>query len=509
MLYDPNQRVWIYEGVNPITDKTFYVGRTIDVLRRGAEHDRRSSACRQLREYLRLNNFKFSSCVRIVPELPNGVPASRAAEFEAFFIIQRDTVYHPERRADGCNLRHGDHVTALDYQAVKAEIADGFEWDEVPADVIKARAVEAMLEACVEEVGDVEPELADELTTAIIERKRIERLYMPVVALAETIAEEYEKMPMYKEVSRAEFVTDLNALRDRLNAEDVVDDKMLSLVRSIVLFGNPMGAEWEMRAHVAGHAFRMLAGALETREEAKMPDTLAIRNMKLVRDWTVENGGKKPGNNALARMGGTGGAEEQTRATFLTRWKAFKASNAYKQANKVECDFLMRHVSWWSDYVNGSRAEKGADLAAKVNAMLKQGYGHKHEPEFEGKKPWPSGSQGSETYRVYGKMKNMVFGHYADPSPMLDGVDDDRARWYMDTSAANRPGYLERMAKCQASARARSRRNGAQPKKRKLSEASSSTDALVEEDEEVEDDDKDDEDDEDEVGTAGSDSDEK
>lgn len=479
MLYNKNHRVWVYEGVNPITGKTFYVGRTIDVLRRGAEHDRRSSACRQLRAYLKLNDFYFRDCVRIAPELPNGVPASRAGEFEAYFIIQRKTLYDPEDRPDGCNLRHGDHVTALDYQSVKAEIADGFEWSEVPADVIQARAVEAMLEACVEEVGDLEPELSDELTTAIIERKRIERLFMPVVALAETIAEEYEKMPMYKEVSRAGFVTDLNALRDRLNAEDVVDDKMLSLVRSITLFGNPEGAEWEMRAHVAGNAFRMLSGALETREEAKMPDTTAIRNMKLARDWTVANGGKKPVSKALGRKDGT--AEERTRGQFLSSWKLFKGNGAYKQANKAECDFLMRHVSWWQDFANGSLAEKKADLSAKVNAMLKQGYGHKDEPEFEGKKPWPGGTNGTETSRVYTKMMHIVSGGFADPSSMLDGVDPARARWYIERSEANRSDYLEAKAKSNAAAKARSH-----AKKRKLSDASSSTDPLPEEDEEDE-----------------------
>ena len=489
MVYNANQRVWVYEWMDPRTGKTFYVGRTTDLLRRGAEHDRKGSACKLLKLYCELNNLKSKDCVRIVPELPNGVPASRAAEFEAFFIIQRKTLYDPEDRPDGCNLRHGDHVTDLDYQAVKAEIEDGFEWDEVPEDVIKARATEAMLEACVEEVGDVEPELSDALTTAIVERKRVERLYMPVVALAETIAEEYEKMPAYKEINRSSFVTDLNALRDRLNAEAVVDDKMIALVRSISLFGKAEGAEWEMRAHVAGHAFRMLSGALETREEANMPDTTAIRNMKLVRDWSVDNDGKKPIQNALGRQNGSGTAEEKARGRFLKNWKSFKGNGVYKQANKSECDFLMRHVSWWQEFVNGSKDEKTADLAAKVNAMLKEGFGHKDEPEFEGKKKWPGGSTGTETNGVYDKMRHMVVGKYSNPSSMLDGVDPTRAQWYVETSAANRPSYLEGTDKDTAAQQARCHTNGVKPqsKKRKLSNgASSSTDALDEEEEEEE-----------------------
>lgn len=487
MVYDPKQRTWIYEAVHPVTKKAFYVGRTIDVLRRGAEHDRDSSACRLLRVFLNLNNFKFRDCVRIVPELPNGVPASRAAEFEAFFILQRDTIYHPERRPDGCNLRHGDHVASLDYQAIKAEIAEGFKWDDVPADVIEARGREAMFEACVEEVGDAEPELSEALSLAIIERKRVERLHMSVVLLAETLAEEYEGISPYQEIDRSQFTTNVNALRDRVNAEAVPDDKMLSLVKSIAFFGKPEGAEWEMRANVAVHLLRALAKSLETREEAKMPDTLAIRNMKLVRTWTVENGGKKPSVDALRKKKSVGTAEEATMGFFLRNWKAFRDKGAYKQANKVECDFLMRHVDWWETFVNGSKTEKGADLTSKVNSMLKQGYGHKDEPEFEGKKQWPAGSHGTETNKVYKKMANMAFGMFADLSPMLDGVDPNRARWYIERSASNRPKYLKRQAEFSAVAKARGHANGVKPlKKRKRSDASSSTDALDEEKEENE-----------------------
>ena len=87
---------------------------------------------------------------------------------------------------------------------------------------------------------------------------------------------------------------------------------------------------------------------------------------------------------------------------------------------------------------------KRIDLAAKVNCMLKQGYAHKDEPYFEEKMPWPWSTKRN---RVYVKMLNMVLGKFADPSPMLDGVDPARARWYLEMSASNRPGYLEEEAK--------------------------------------------------------------
>jgi hypothetical protein len=521
MAFNRNQRIWIYEAVDPETGRTFYVGRTIDMLRRGVQHDRNSSACKQLRAFLILKNFKFGDVVRVVPELPNGVPASRAAEFEAYFINQRDTIYHPERRPDGCNLRQGDNVTSMDYQAIKQEIEDGFEWGhedeeeekDVPEDVINAIMKEAVLEACVADLGDqvenLDPDLCMKLTAATMERKHLERLHMSSVLVAELLAAEYEQMPNFKEVDRSIFERDLNVVRDRLNAEAVPDEKMLGLVRAIALFGKSEGAEWEMRAHVAVHAFKMLAGALETREEARMPDNTVIQNMKLVRNWVADNGGKKPSPNALKRKNGSGTLEEQSRGTFLTHWKSFKGKSTFKQANKAECNFLMRKYDWWKDFCTSLIVEKGANLESKVNSMLKEGYAHKDEPgEFEGKKKWPCGSPGTETCSVYKKMKNMVEGMFAESAvdKILMGIHPVRARWYKSKSTANRPLYLDRKKERSMNEQARGYANGIKPrsqKKRKMEGGASSSkpvDAEDDEEDEEEDDEDDDEEDEDEDG---------
>ena len=499
--YKKNQRTWIYEWIDPNTKRTIYVGRTIDLLRRGAEHDRKSSACKLLRLYCNLHNLKSSDCVRIVPELPNGVPASRASEFEAFFIIKRDTLYHPENRPDGCNQKHGDHVSALDYDMIKAEIKDGLDWEEVPADVIQARAKEAVLETCFEEVGDFEPELSTALATATMQRKQLERLYMAPVAIAEELAEEYESIPKYTEIDRSIFEADLNSLRDRLNSEDVIDDKMLSLVRGIALFGKSEGSEWCMRAHVAVHAFRMLAGALETREEAMMPYTTVIRDMKLVRNWTADNNDKKPSAHARQRKNGTGTSEEETMGKFLANWKMFKGTDAYKQANKSECNFIMRHVSWWKEFADGSKWEKSANLNAKVNSMLKQGYGHTDEPEFEGKKKWPGGSYGSETYTVYQKMIHMVNGQFAESvvSEMLNGVQPSRIEWYKSKSATNRPTFLESKKKSTSDRMARGYANGVKAYSSKKRKIDDEEDEDNDEDNEDEDEDDEEEDEESEM----------
>ena len=205
-----------------------------------------------------------------------------------------------------------------------------------------------------------------------------------------------------------------------------------------------------------------------------MPDTLALRNMKLVRNWTVDNDGKKPSTKALRRKDGTGTTEEARMGAFLANWKSFKGKGAYKKANRQQSDFLMRHVPWWMEFANGSNAEKGANLTAKVNAMFKDGYGHKDEPEFGGKKQWPWGSDGTETRRVYHKMIDMVTGHYseADVDAILNGVNTARANWYQEKAASNRPTFLAKHKEHDANAQARSYANGAKPsKKRKLVEA--------------------------------------
>ena len=90
--------------------------------------------------------------------------------------------------------------------------------------------------------------------------------------------------------------------------------------------------------------------------------------MKKVRNWVMDNDGKKPSQNARRRKTG-GTVEEQTHGTFLKDWKGRE-----KKADKAACDFLMRHVPWWHEFANGSKAEKTAQLVQKVNEMLKQGF---------------------------------------------------------------------------------------------------------------------------------------
>lgn len=202
VAYKPGQRVWIYEIIDPDTGNAIYVGRTVDLVRRGAEHERKTSKCRQLRERLKLVWWKLPGNVRVVPELPNGVPSERADDFEGYFITQRKTLFDPSDpvRMNGCNLKNGDHITVERYEAAKAEVEAGFEWPQVPLDVVEARAKESVLESLVDDFGgegdddDADAQgLCMALAVATMTRKQVERIHMSPLAIAEQLADEYEK----------------------------------------------------------------------------------------------------------------------------------------------------------------------------------------------------------------------------------------------------------------------------------------------------------------------------
>jgi len=250
-------------------------------------------------------------------------------------------------------------------------------------------------------------------------------------------------MPLSEDLNRALFMSDLNGIRDKLNEEAVRDSEMISLCNALALFGKEE-RDWKMRPNCAGYMIRGLAAALETREEAKLPDTPAVDNVKAARDWSAANGWKKPRKDALSNKGGEGNDKERAKEAKvgrgLTSWK-------YKDGKKDReaCDFLMRHAGWWKGFADGSAKERGDEVASKVNSMLKEGHGHKDEPEFEGKKKWPAGTGGTEVYKVYTKMRRMVDGGYSesDVDSILEGVDEARAGWYRGEADAKRPAYLE------------------------------------------------------------------
>lgn len=351
MAYDKNQRIWIYEVVDQETGAPIYVGRTNDLLKRGGQHERKSSACKMLRARLSLVDWLLRDAMRIVPELPNGVPASRACEFEAYFIIQRKTLFHPPEQVHGCNLRHGDHVSTINIDAIKEEVERGFEWPEVvtPEVVVTCKAVQAALSDLTDIAGDIEPELSTALTVATKRLHQEERRLVPLVHVAESLASSYEIGSKIAEVDRVLFVRDLNRIRDMIHDQDEPDSKMLQLLRSEVCFAKPDGEKWTMSREVAALKLKSLAKTLAMRHEEKMQKTETTLKLMRARDWVFHNGMARPSVRKKRPLSAVV-KEEEDAAIILRDWK-MGTGTTLKMESRQEADFLFRDVDWWRDFV--------------------------------------------------------------------------------------------------------------------------------------------------------------
>ena len=215
--FDGRDREFIYEGIDQATSEVFYVGRTSNCKRRAGEHDRKTGEAPLLRARLQLAPYTFREAMRIVPELPDGVPASRSGEFEAFFIAQRGTLHNPNpdhANFNKCNCKNGDHVVEIDYKALEEEIANGIKWPEA-SEVSKmlgiAIAKEALLSDGVDKVGDLEPELSTALVEITAARKALESAPTPY-EVACKLYETYDAKPDCEEVARDAIVGEINAV---------------------------------------------------------------------------------------------------------------------------------------------------------------------------------------------------------------------------------------------------------------------------------------------------------
>ena len=493
VLFDTSQRHFIYMIVNPETGRVIYIGRTIDLVRRGAEHNRKSSACKQLRATLELatTGWKLSDpgVLQIVPELPFGVPGDKAQDFESYFICEYDTLYHPVRNITGCNLKHGDNVTNADFEALKRELEEGVhskppkDEKEASLNLMKSIANESMLADIVEEVGDMDAELSTALTQATMTRIQLERACKAPLNLAVELAKSYESKSPYEEVDREEFQRDLNQLRDKLTAEEQVDAEMLSALRAISLFGKSNASkQWEMRANVAASAFRMAVGAIQAQEEAKLDKAnVVIQKMLDVRGWTVDNGGmKKPVAQASSRQkkktvnvqDEKEEEEEEERSriealkvetslgSFLDHWKATTRYGGCKRPFELECNVIMLNVAWWAEYSNPqTKEEKTREVSIHTNKALVNGFAtpkelNQTDDDYKQRngpngplKLLPSGGNDTSTmtYKVYKKINSLLDGHCNedDVRLVLKSLPKERFDFYFTRWSKNRSNCIE------------------------------------------------------------------
>ena len=443
LAYDPRQRAYIYEIIDPTTNKAIYVGRTTDLARRAAEHARKTSKCSLLRETLRLASWKLSNpgVIRVIPEVAGGVPASRAWEFEGYFIEQRGTLYGAQTNLSGCNLKHGDGIASQPqdwFDRIKAEIANGVCWPEAPKEVVQEFATEEVLEAVVELVGDVDSRLVSVLHLARDARKQAERRHMSALALAEELEKDYRGRAPYEEVDRSLFERDVNCLRDRLNEEEKPDEKMLQLLRAVAFFGKSEGAEWVMRSKAAAGQLEAVAVALESREEARLPHTTCVKRMLEVRNWSAANDYRKPLGVPTQKTSDTWTVEEEKHAHFLHDWK-----RKMVEQDVGFHDFIMRNSPWWTSFKSYSRRDAGDETRKEANLLLMQGFGHRNEPEFEGKQGLGSTHNGKRSH-IYPLIDHIVKGNATEETlnAVFAGIPPNRKNWYLEQWKTNRARTL-------------------------------------------------------------------
>lgn len=430
-------RCWLYIVTDRATGRVIYVGQTLDTGRRWKQHESKHSKCALMRKYVERKQasgerLKFE----IEPRLPNGVPFHRSDEFEAVLMVHYKTIFDPDTRPDGCNQNHAAHVADVDFAAVRAELDAGYEWpvkEAQPDALAKACAEEAMLGDLVDAVGDLLPELQTQLATATSRRKAEERRSMGPLAFAEALAADYEGMSRYAPVDRAEVAKDLNALRDRLNEEELVDREMIALVNAKSLFAKDEGRTWQMSAAVAAHGMRELAEALWTRDEAALEETKIVMRVRRLRKWTSENGNRKPNAHARIRKYNPGTPEEEVLGSWLQNWK-HRGCKSQRHA----CDLIMHHVSWWKEFCEFNKEETNVAALARLNDFLRAGYAMKAERKeqpFEGMKEMTH----TVDLLAYNRLNHILRGQ-GEPGSfenVLVGVDPRRAEWIRNRHAAN------------------------------------------------------------------------
>jgi hypothetical protein len=445
--YDRMSRVWIYQIIDPETKKVIYIGRTKNLQNRVQQHDQESSACTQLKEYIRLHNFTVKGNIFVVPELPEGVPFYRAAEFEGVFIVKRKTLFDPETRPDGCNLKHGDNITGVNVADVWAEVQAGYKWPEASkntpssAELLQAESEVAILEDMVKAVGDVEPTLSDDLRLAKSNLAHLQRTQLGITELCEAFAADYEKLPRDEVVPRSGAIIGMNLVKEKLEAEEERDEPMLALIRAEHLFlFESKTRVWNMTAHVAAYTFHRLAGVLESREIERMEKTTAVKKMLEVREWSYAHGQTMPKNRDSKKKKKT--EVEKSLGNFLNN---LKAGRRYYQGSDAECAFLMRNLPAYAAFLAYSKAKTGADSETNLKQLLADGYGLASEPAFEGKKTLEESEHPAE----FAKLRHLTRGVYDEETTdrILAGLPASRIAFYKGPDfATKRAEYLKKEA---------------------------------------------------------------
>jgi len=432
---------YVYEAIDPDTKIPFYVGRTGDMDRRAREHQKR--CMKKIRELMKLKNFRFPDVQRRVPELPNGCADEHAQKMEAYFIFERNTVYHPETCPHGCNSRIGDHGTELtpdDYAELKAMFeGEGYtfpvEEPEVVRDARAECAIAGAFVAMAKEVDDDESVQVFQECHVLAKRALLdaERTHLGLRVFVECVLANYEGKYV-DAVDQETLQVELNLIKEKMR-----EDKTFTDLARIVSSMSLVCKEKRGVAVSSEAAVSFLKGTLAmiaTREEATLVWTnQAVKaRMMEVRAWTKSNGKRKP-------FGSSVNDEERSLGNFLSNWKNTQVRFYSGACTDLEqCRVLMRGIDWFQEYIG--LHEKQTNDWIELNKQLLRGFGLSAEPEFENKKAMAT-AKGNRV--VYAKLAQLVkgVGRPSDVALALKGLPPTRAAWYQELYDANRETKLQ------------------------------------------------------------------
>ena len=462
--YDPWRRVWIYYITN-LEGKTIYVGQTVDQNKRVSAHINANSRCKELRAYLesvRGTNYSLKKHFHIFETLKHGVPASRANEFECFLIDEHKTSVSLHN--GGCNISPGPNYTENKpkFDALREEVKNGYVWpseERGVASVLKAMAEVDVLTDLNEMVGDIHPSLSDDLRIACQALEDAEKWTEKAAwEIARELAEKYDGVALWERINRNDLDRDINQIKAALLDEEVPDEDMLGLVRSISLFNNPHRSGVAIGAFTAKSLLNSLFGAISDRDDAKTKPTIHSKNAERCREWSFHHEGKKPTNNPPVKKGMENRTkeevqEEATNGAWFDNWKTKQ-----NMPEKKTMDLKFRFTDWYEEATT-HRTEKCDKVVSSLNGMLLSGMGLASEPDFEGKKKHMPTSKNGKRLQEYAMLANIIRGHF--PKEMLEkvfeNVDEEREEWYIGKWEENRDVYLEKTKQSAASNREKRR----------------------------------------------------
>lgn len=447
---------YVYEAIDPVTKIPFYVGRTGDMDRRAREHQKR--CMKKIRELMKLKSFRFPDVQRRVPELPNGCADDDAQKMEAYFIFERNTVYHPETCPHGCNSRIGDHGTELtpdDFAELKKMFEDdGYKFPVEEPEVIRdARAQCAIASdfvAMAKEVDDAESVEVFQECHVLAKRALLdaERTHLGLRAYVERVLTDYEGTYV-DAVDQGTLQVELNLIKEKMREEEAFAD-LARIISSISLVCKAKQGV-AVSAEAAASFLKGILAMIATREEATLvwtQQTVKARMLE-VRAWTKSNGNKKPSAAASSK-------EERSLGNFLSNWKSPDGRYYAGTCTDLEqCRVVMRGIKWFEEFVNV--VEKNANDWVELNRMLLDGYAWTDEPTFENKKVIRS-ANGNRP--VYAKLSQLLkgAGKPSDVAFVLNGLPPSRAAYYQASYDANRETQLRNTRDSVAKKRKRKRK---------------------------------------------------